>query len=68
MVLLNRAEETAVLTAKWAELGFPEGATMAVRDVLRKADMPPVTGKFEASVPKHGVAFVVLSPLVGGCR
>ena len=62
LVLLNRAEGTAVLAAKWAELGFPEGATMAVRDVLRKADMPPVAGKFEASVPKHGVAFVVLSP------
>ena len=60
-VLLNRGESAVMLSASWAQLGLPAGATLAVRDVLRKADAPRATGKFEAKVPKHGVAFVVLS-------
>ena len=62
LVLLNRGEETAVLSASWRDLGLPGGAALAVRDLLRKADAPLAMGKFEAEVPSHGVAFVVLTP------
>ncbi|MEZ5317156.1 MAG: NPCBM/NEW2 domain-containing protein [Vicinamibacterales bacterium] len=54
--LFNRGPEPATVTATWADLGLT--GTQPVRDIWRQRDLPPATGTFEATVPRHGVVFV----------
>lgn len=60
-VLLDRGEAPANLTVQWHELGLPPGQAMAVRDVVRKRDLPHATDMLTATVGKHDVAFVRLT-------
>eukprot|EP01043_Picozoa_sp_COSAG02_P002482 COSAG02_NODE_57_length_43668_cov_118.217196_19_plen_612_part_00 len=62
VVLLNRAEAPAHLSVSWAELGLAAGATMRVRDVTNQKDLPSASGSWGASVGKHDVAFIRLTP------
>ena len=63
LVLFNRGEAAALLSASWVQLAlpFPPNTSLAVRDVLRKADAPRATTTYSAVVKAHGVSFVVLS-------
>ena len=63
VVLLNRDEDPARLTVSWAELGIAPAQRMAVRDVANNKDLPDAAGSFEATVAKHDVAFITLTPL-----
>ena len=62
VVLLNRAEDPAQLSVSWAELGLAAGAKMRVRDVTNQKDLPTATDTWGATVGKHDVAFIRLSP------
>jgi hypothetical protein len=52
----NNAE---TLTATWDALGLPRGATLPIRDVLARRDLPPAAG-LAADVAAHGVAVFVV--------
>ena len=54
--LFNRDELESTVTAKWSDLEI-EGAKR-VRDLWRQKDLGAFEGKFEAKVPRHGVALV----------
>ena len=65
VLLLNRAPAAARLSASWAELGIAAGRRAAVYDVLTHASRGAVAGSFQADVPSHDVAFVILQPEAG---
>jgi alpha-galactosidase len=58
--LFNRAELPAEVVAPWAVLGV--SSPQAVRDLWRQKDLGVFAGAFSATVPRHGVVFVRLSP------
>lgn len=62
VVLLNRGEAPAQLSVSWAELGLAAGAKMHVRDVTNQKDLPTASDTWGATVGKHDVAFIRLSP------
>ena len=67
VVLFNRGDDEGgggtALTFTWAELGLAPGASMSVRDVVKKEDLGASRGpSWSATVPPHGVMFVVLTP------
>ena len=62
VVLLNRAEAPARLSVSWAELGLAAGTKVRVRDVMDQKDLPAATDTWGATVGKHDVAFIRLSP------
>jgi alpha-galactosidase len=57
--LFNLSESPRAIAASWAELGLK--GTQKARDVWRQRDLARAAGKYEATVPRHGVAFVRLS-------
>lgn len=63
VVLFNRDETATTLTVTWAELGLNPSTPFAVRDVINHADLPHTTVEWRATVGKHDVAFIRLSPL-----
>jgi alpha-galactosidase len=58
--LCNRGETTAHLTARWAGLGLR--GPQAVRDLWRQRDLGEFGEQFEATVPRHGVVLLRLTP------
>ena len=66
LLLVNRGGATTRLTASWAELGLPAGRTVAVFDVVTETPRGTATDAFEAAVPSHDVAFVILQPQTRG--
>jgi len=58
--LFNRGEEPATVTAKWSDLGIK--GRRIVRDLWRQQDLGEFKGEFNATVPRHGVVLVRLSP------
>jgi alpha-galactosidase len=58
--LFNRGEEKTKMTAKWSDLGLT--GSQKVRDLWRQKDIGTFNGKFQASVPRHGVVLIKLSP------
>ncbi len=61
MGLFNRGESAATVTAQWADLGLT--GPRFVRDLWRQKDLGQFDGRFEATVPRHGVALVRISRL-----
>jgi alpha-galactosidase len=59
--LFNRGEAEATVTAKWADLGVTGRQT--VRDLWRQADIGQFEGELHASVPRHGVVLVKVTPI-----
>jgi len=62
LLLFNRDEQPAKLSASWAELGLKAAAAVTVRDVIKRAALGKATGEFSATVARHSAVFVVLSP------
>jgi alpha-galactosidase len=58
--LFNRDEMPATVVAKWADLGL--SGRQAVRDLWRQKDLGNYKKEFRATVPRHGVVLVRVSP------
>ncbi|HYG34589.1 MAG TPA: NPCBM/NEW2 domain-containing protein, partial [Clostridia bacterium] len=58
--LFNRGEDAAPVVVNWSDLGLTGKQT--VRDLWRQMDLGSYTGQFAASVPRHGVVLVKISP------
>ncbi len=58
--LFNRGVIANRVTAKWSDLGLT--GKQRVRDLWRQTDIGAFDGRFEASVPRHGVLLVRLWP------
>ena len=58
--LFNRGRREAAVTAHWSDLGV-SGPRM-VRDLWRQQDLGVFDGRFTATVPRHGVVLVKVSP------
>jgi alpha-galactosidase len=58
--LFNLRERSTPLSVTWAELGV--SGKQRVRDVWRQQDIGVLDQSFETAVPRHGVAFVRISP------
>jgi alpha-galactosidase len=58
--LFNRGQDEATATTKWADLGPSGQAT--VRDLWRQKDLGQFSGQFAASVPRHGVVLMKITP------
>ena len=58
--LFNLGEADATISAAWSDLGL--SGKQQVRDLWRHKEMPAAAGKFEAKIPRHGVALVQLRP------
>jgi alpha-galactosidase len=56
--LFNRGEDTAIVTAKWSDLGLK--GKRIVRDLWRQQDLGRYEGEFTTNVPRHGVVLVRL--------
>ena len=65
VLLLDRASTKARLAAPWAALGIAAGVRVLVHDVISQAERGGAADAFEADVPSHDVAFVVLRPEAG---
>ena len=61
VVMFNRSEKSADITASWPEVGYPASMTLKVRDLWEHISLGSRTGKFTANVPAHGVVMVRLS-------
>ena len=57
--LFNLAEKPATIGVNFSDLGL--SGRQHVRDLWRQTDLPAAEGRFEAKVPRHGVALVRLS-------
>jgi alpha-galactosidase len=62
VVLLNRSSEERSIKASWTELGYPDHASAAVRDLWAHKNLGKSTGSFSANVPSHGVVMVRVAP------
>src|SRR5215469_10287542 len=58
--LFNLGEQPARLAVSWSELGL--AGRQRARDLWRQKDLGNFKNKFQAEVPRHGVALVRLSP------
>jgi alpha-galactosidase len=61
VVLLNRSSQARRIAVRWADLGYPAGLKLRVRDLWRGKDLPRAAGGFEAETPPHGVVMVRLA-------
>ncbi len=59
VVLLNRTEQEAEITADFADLGIKGKAF--IRDLWQHKDLGPFSKKFSATVPSHGVVMVKIN-------
>ena len=65
VLLLNRGPGAAALSASWGELGIASGQKVDVYDVIAQSVQGAATDSFQAIVPSHDVAFVILQPEAG---
>jgi alpha-galactosidase len=59
--LFNRSRDEARVTAKWPDLGLT--GKQLVRDLWRQKNLGRFAGKFEATIPRHGVVLVRMWPV-----
>jgi alpha-galactosidase len=62
VILFNRGTEPSDVAVAWDEIGLPAAGKAAVRDLWRKADVGPLTGRFQAKVGPHDVVMVTITP------
>lgn len=61
--LFNLGEQPSKVSVSWDELGIK--GPQVVRDLWRQKDLGTSDGKFEATVPSHGVVLVKVAPRGG---
>lgn len=59
--LFNLGDKPISVSVSWAELGIK--GPQFVRDLWRQMDLGTFNDRFEATVPKHGVVLVKITPL-----
>jgi alpha-galactosidase len=57
--LFNRNDSALPITLKLSDVGFPAGAK--ARDIWQAKDLGKLQGTYTATVPRHGVALLVLT-------
>jgi len=62
VILFNRSNVQATITALWSNVGVNSGTSCTVRDLWARKDVGSFTNEYSASVPSHGVVFVKLTP------
>ena len=62
VVLLNRGDQTAAITANWTAIGYPATLAAEVRDLWLHQDLARHTGSYTAQVPAHAVVMVKILP------
>jgi alpha-galactosidase len=62
VVLLNRGNAEARISANWDDLGYPEHLSASVRDLWQHKEVGAVTGKFSSAVAPHGIVMVTIKP------
>jgi alpha-galactosidase len=62
VLLLNRGETAAQITADWLDLDYPATIKAKLRDVWAHRDLPTAKGAFTATVQPHGVVMVIVDP------
>ena len=63
VVLLNRGNSTATITANWSDFGLPADRAAMVKDLWGQKDLGQMTGKVTSPVPSHGVMMYTISPM-----
>src|SRR5579859_7266465 len=58
VVLFNRGETSATITARWPDLGLAEHQVMKVRDLWKNKDLPTEKDKISSPVEPHGVVML----------
>ena len=62
VVLLNRGNAEARISANWQDLGYPEHLSASVRDLWQHREVGAVAGKFSSAVAPHGIVMVTIKP------
>jgi alpha-galactosidase len=62
VVLLNRGTSATNITAKWADIGYPDSVTAEVRDLWQAKNVGRMKGSYTAQVPSHGVVMLTVKP------
>jgi len=62
VILFNRGEEAGPVAVSFGDIGLSAGGKAVVRDLWKKADLGPSTGRFEAKVEPHAVVMVKVTP------
>lgn len=66
--LFNRSDEAKTVTVKWSDLNNTQWSDLKIsgrqvaRDLWRQQDVATVDDQYEATVPRHGVVLVKLTP------
>ena len=64
VILLNRSADSHAMSVDWDALHLPAAMKADVKDLWSKTVSKGVKGKFEATVPSHGVVMVRVTPKV----
>ncbi|MGN7161707.1 glycoside hydrolase family 27 protein [Sphingomonas sp. SAFR-052] len=62
LLLWNRGEAPARITAEWTALGLPASVRLKARDLWAHRDLGRLAGRYAAEVAPHGVVMVRLLP------
>jgi len=62
LLLWNRGETPARITADWTSLGLPANVRLKARDLWAHKDLGRMSRRYSAEVAPHGVAMVRLNP------
>ncbi len=62
VVLLNRGDKPATITANWTAIGYPATLKARVRDLWLHQDLAPHTGSYAAQVPSDAAVMVRITP------
>jgi len=62
VILFNRSNVQAFITAHWSDIGVKEGTPVTVRDLWARKNLGTFTNTYQASVASHGVVMVKLTP------
>jgi len=61
VILLNRSNDSEMITAYWSNIGIKQGTSCMVRDLWAKQNRGSSTNTYSARVVSHGVVMVKLS-------
>ena len=62
VALINRSAAPTRISVNWADVGYPDSLSAAVRNLWAATDLPKQTGSYSAEVPSHGVVMVTIKP------
>jgi alpha-galactosidase len=63
VVMLNRAQTTETIIARWADIGLPSTTPAEVRDLWARKSLGTYTGSFTAAIPTHASLMLKITPV-----